>query len=161
VAKRVGTLFLVILLVLSFASCSKHKTQKYSHCELSIPLTSDFKEVADKDYDVSYSNGKYAVAVLRISFVAAVREGISETMTAHAFGEFWLERCNRRATVKTDGVSYCEYYDQASGTEFYYMEAFYRTSYAYFVLLFAAPSIYDDAAFEDFLAYARGVTISD
>lgn len=119
----------------------------------------DFKSVSDKNFDAVWSNGKYTVALLRISFVAAVNEGIAETMTPYEFGLFWIDKCELDANIINGGTVYCEYY--AYGTdgeaEVFYLEAFYRTAYAYFVILFAAPVTEEEAGRVDFLNYAKSV----
>ena len=153
-----GLSFLVVLsLCFSLFSCSDEKGAPYSHCEFVIPLSEDFYEVENKDFDVSYSNDEYVVAVLRISFVAGINEGIPETLTPYEFGRFWVEKCDRGAYVNDGEIAYCEYYDASGIKELYYLEAFFRSQYAYFVVLFASDSEKDDEAREEFLNYASGV----
>jgi hypothetical protein len=128
---------------------------------MSISLSDDFTKVSNEDFDITYSNGKYAVAVLRISFVAAVKEGIPETMTTVEFAEFWLDKCNRSANVITTPLAYAEYYDSESGGENFYLEAFYRSKYAYFVVLFMAKAADENEGRVDFLNYAESVCFTD
>lgn len=159
--KKIIALILCLATLTVFVSCNKNKDRvKYGHCEMILPLSSDFYEVEDENFDVTYSNGKYVVAVLRLSFEAAINEGIGETMTPHEFGRFWVEKCNRNAIVRTKTVTYCEYYEYAGIAEFYYLEAFLRSQYAYFVVLFASPSAYDDEAFDDFISYAEMIAFN-
>ena len=129
----------------------------FSYCELRIPLGEDFYTIKDENFDAVYSNGEYAVAILRISFVAALREGIPETMSAYEFGEFRLDRCDRPAHLKGNDTVYCEYYDRASGREYFYLEAFYRSADAYFVVLFTTDAELDDEGRAAFLNYSKGV----
>ena len=155
--KRIFALLCSIALCFSFISCSRNNGAKYSHCEFVIPLTEDFYKVENKDFDVSDSTGDYAVAILRISFVAGINEGIPETLTPYEFGRFWVEKCDRVAYVNDGELAYCEYYDASGVRELYYLEAFFRSRYAYFVVLFAADSEKDDSARSAFLDYASGV----
>ena len=157
--KRLLLTVAATLVILSMLSCSS--TPKYSHCELVIPLSNDFKEVSNEDYDATYSNGKFLVAVLRISFVAASNSGIPQTMTPYEFGNFWLDKCNRTADVISDGVAYCEYHDSSYGVEYFYLEAFYRSQYAYFVVLFAADARFEEDARTKFLGYAEDLYFTD
>ncbi len=129
----------------------------FSYCELRLPLTDDFEEIENENFNVTYSNGNYAVAVLRISFIDAVVEGISETMSAYEFGEFWLERCDRDAKLKSDKFVYCEYEDRISSVKYYYLEAFYRSAYAYFVILFTTVPELKAQGRTDFLKYAENL----
>ena len=135
----------------------------FSYCELKIGLSEDFYTVKDENFDAVYSNGKYTVAILRISFVAAVTENIPETMTPYEFGEFWIEKCNRDANIINDGSVYCEYYGYGEDgkEEYFYLESFYRSRYAYFVVLFATDSDLEDVGRVDFLRYAGSVNFTD
>lgn len=153
--KKLLALFLAVLLLAFSVSCGKDGI--YSHCELIIGLDGDFEEVENADFDVTYSNGKYMVAVVRISYVAGMLDGIPETMTTLEFGELWLQRCMRVATVMSGEITYTEYYSGTGAEEHYYLEAFYRSKYAYFVVLFATLSKNEAAGREDFIRYAKSV----
>lgn len=147
--------FIAAVLLLSFVSC--RTVSGYSYCEMTIPLSADFRATENSDFDASWTNGDYAVAVLRLSFVAAYKEGIPETLTPLTFGAFWLERCEREANMINGNVAYCEYYDSGN----FYLEAFYRSKYAYFVILFASSESRESEAHAAFLAFADGVRFTD
>lgn len=154
--KRNVAFLLALLLCFTFVSCSDEPTV-FSHCELTIPLSESFSEVEDENFDVTYTDGESVVAILRISFEAAVNSGISNLMSAYEFGEYWVMRCEREATVKRGSTVYCEYYDSQGGREQYYLEAFYRSKYAYFVVLFATAAENEGKNFGKYLEYADGV----
>lgn len=154
--KRFIFLLVSVAMTLSFASCSDGDTV-FSYCEMRIGLPEEFREIDGENFDVTYYNGEYLTAILRLSFVAAMREGISETLTPYEFSEFWLEKCNRSANIISDGITYCEYYDDSSGQEHFYLEAFYRSPYAYFVILFSVNSKAEERGRVDFLNYANSV----
>lgn len=148
-------MILASLLTLSLVGCGE---DEYSHAELHIGLPEDFETVENASFDKTYSDGRSAVAILRLSFVACYKEGIPETMTAAEFGELWLERCNRVAYIQKEGeVSYAVYYDGVGEDEQFYLEAFYRSHYAYFVVLFATNAERAEEAEEEFLIYADSV----
>ena len=149
--KRIFTLFLTIVLSLSFISCGKDN--KYAHCELVLPLTSDYSSVKNESFDATYSNGKSMVGILRISFVAGMNEGIAETMTTVEFRDFWLKRLNREAILRDGAVTYCEYYDGEGSDELYYLEAFFRSQYAYFIVLFATNVKNQESGRREFTSY--------
>ena len=157
--KRVISAIIILAVSLSIISCSKDSD--YSHCEMVIPLDNGYREIKNQDFDKTYSNGEYVVAILRISFVAAVNEGIPETMTDVEFAEFWLEKCGREANVINDGVTYAEYYDGSPNSESFYLEAFYRSNYAYFVILFASDISAEEFARFEFLNYAEQVYFTE
>lgn len=155
--KKTLALILVILTCLSIISCSEDPVV-FSHCELTIPLAEDFYEISDENFDVSYTNGASVVAILRISHDAAVNEGISNLLTAYEFGEYWIERCERDTNlISGGGAVWCDYYDGEGTAARYYLEAFYRSKHAYFVVLFATSAGLADASRTGFLEYAKGV----
>ena len=152
--KKILTLIITLSLCLSLFSCSE---EVFSYCELRLPLPNDFEEIENENFNATYSNGNYAVAVLRVSFVDAIIEGISETMSAYEFGEFWLESCKRRATLKTDSFVYCEYNDKVGGVKYYYFATFYRSAYAYFTVLFMTVEELKTEGRKDFAEYAKNL----
>ena len=152
--KKVLSLLLAVLLSFTFISCSD-EPPVYSHCELTVPLPENFYEVSDENFDVSYTDGECVVAILRISHDAAVNEGISNLMSTYEFGQFWLLRCERSANLINDGIVYCDYYDGGN----YYLEAFYRSKHAYFVVLFATSANKSEMCRSVFIEYANGVKI--
>ena len=158
--KKLLTLILSLALAVSLFGCNV--SPKYSHAELVIPLPDSFSEIESEDFDAAYTDGDVAVAILRISFAAGIYEGIPETFDEEEFGRFWLQKCNRAASMeRRDGVSCCEYFEFQDGIEYYYFAAFYRSMNAYFVLLFAAESGSEELYKADFLSYARGVYFLD
>ena len=152
--KRIFAVILTLCMAFSIFSC---KGTEYSHCELVLPLSADYQPAVDELYDKLYTDGQSSVAILRISFDAAVLEGISDAHTAEEFGRYWLLQCGRVATVKSEpNVDYCEYYDSSTGLEYYYLVAFYRTPNAYFIVLFMSDKASEDTSRVKFLEYARG-----
>ena len=154
--KKTVSVFLVLLLCFSFTSCRGGETV-YSHCELTIPLSNDFSEIENENFDVTYTDGETVVAIVRISFKAGLSSGISNLMSAHEFGEYWLERCGRDASIVKGSAVYCEYYETQGAHEQYYLEAFYRSKYAYFVVLFATAAENREKNLGKYLEYAEGV----
>ena len=137
-------------------SCKGNKGV-FTYCEMSISLGEDFSADEHENFDAVYTNDVYIVAVLRISFMAALGEGIEETMTPYEFGKFYVEKCNRPTAIVDGEVAYCEYTDISGSVEYYYVESFYRSPYAYFVILFAAPVYARTEAKTDFIKYAQTV----
>ena len=157
--KRILSLMLVIISLLTLFSCGG---EKYSYCEMLLPLGDEFYGVEVEDFDKAFSDGETVVAVLRISFVAANKEGFGEVLTPLEFGRFWNEKCERNADVLSgSGVFYSVYYNPSASGEDVYLEAFYRSKNAYFVLLFAAARVDGEEQVEKFLAYASGVRFTD
>ena len=155
--KRFLLVLISLSLTLALFSCGNGEPE-LSHAELRMPLEEGYSEVESDVYDVLYSNGRYMIALTRISFVAGMLgEGIPETLTDVEFAELYLEKCSRDAEVMTDGVAYAEYFDTSGSVEYYYLEAFYRSQYAYFAILFVSDADLSEAARADFLDFAKSV----
>jgi hypothetical protein len=123
-----------------------------------MPIGDGYSSVETDNYDLLYTNGRYMIAVTRISFVAGMMgEGIPETLSEVEFAEFYLEKCSREAAVIEDEVTYVEYYDESADGELYYLEAFYRSPYAYFVILFVSSASLDAESGPVFLELAKNV----
>ncbi len=158
--KRVIHTLLTLAIILSLFSCEEEK--KYGHCELQIPLSQDFYDIAMNNFDVSYTNGELICAILRISFDAAVIENIPETMSAYNFGIYYSMRCSRFVEMqKYEDVDYCTYYEGEGEDRYFYMEAFYRSQNAYFVVLFATPFENENAWHDEILKYFADVYFTD
>ena len=157
--KRPVALLIIVIMLISLASCSDGG---YSYCELSIPLDDGFVAVETEDFDRAFSDGEAVVAILRISFAAANKEGFGEVMTPLEFGRFWTKRCGREADVQNEGgVFFASYYNGGTTGEDFYLEAFYRSKNAYFVVLFATTKSNEDEARVKFLDYASKVYFTE
>ena len=156
--KRTLSALLIIVSLVTLFGCDGEKVNTLSHCEFRMPLPDEYSAVESNDYDAVYSNGSYMIALTRISFIAGMMgEGIPETLTEVEFAELYLEKCSREASVINDGVTYVEYYDMSGNDELFYLEAFYRSPYAYFVVLFVSGASLEDSARPEFLDFAESV----
>ena len=142
-------------MILSLASCGGDTV--YSHCELVLPLEDEYVELESAVYDKVYTNETYVITVTRISFEAGMNEGIPETLSLPQFAEYYLEKCSREANIIKGEIVYCEYYESEGGVEHFYFESFYRSPYAYFIVLFAAHSSIEQEARNDFIDYAKNI----
>ncbi len=146
---------LIAALFILCASCGK---EKFGHAEMRIPLNSDFESVEIEGYDSAYSDGKKVVATMRISFEAGFNQGIPETFTPQEFAAFYLKEVGREAEIQKDGyLAFCEYKVKDGELDYYYMLSFYRTKFAYFVVLFTTPSFADESPREEFLKIAKSI----
>ena len=154
--KRLISVFVLLSVIFSLFACKKEKT--YGHCELVIGLDKDFYEEKNSDFDITYTNGTYVVGILRVSFDAAYAEGIPETLNARQFGAFWLSECERPSEIlQYNGVDCAEYEENVLGVDYYYLAAFYRSSYAYFVVLFGTQKKDKEAGRVKFLTYSTDI----
>ena len=153
--KRLITLLLIFATLFLISSCGG---DKYSHAELVIDLGDNFYSANESNFDKSYTDGKNVVAIQRLSFEAAYRDGIGETHTPSEFGRLWLLRTGNERPVETDGeVSYATYYVGEGDEEFLHLAAFYRSRHAYFVVIFATQAGAEIESTEEFLSYAKTV----
>ncbi len=147
--------FIVVLsLLLTLVSCGDAVV---NHCELHIKLTSDYTEYdSDGSYDLAYSSGRLIVGILRFSHAACLEEGVPITLSPLRFAEFY-----RNKAVGIEGLSeisehgdipYFTYtLEGESGTVYTYMPTFYKSYYAYFLVMFITPSeLYEDTRVEIF-----------
>ena len=151
-------IFLLVLTAAVFILCVSCGKQDFGHAEMKIPLNSDFEAVEIEGYDAAYSDGEKIVAAMRISFEAGFNQGIPETFTPQEFAAFYLKEVGRDAEIQKKGyLAFCEYEIEDSGTDYYYMLAFYRTKFAYFTVLFTAPLFSGEELREDFLKIAESI----
>ncbi len=153
--KRLAVIFLAVVSLL-LSSCAADESY-YGHCELVLPLEGDYKKAEADGFDAVFTNGVYTVGIIRISFEAGFNQGIPETMSQSELAYFWQKKTDRTADVCTDKAT--PYYAYSEDGHFY-ANGFYRTPYAYFVVLMTAPEemypdclgdfteIFDGASFE-------------
>ena len=118
--------------------CSDKNIMQF--CELGIVLPSDFTEYDSSDsFDLSYSDGLMIVGFTRVSFVAAMDDGIPTTLTPMKFAELYRARTDLEEyeLFEHGDVVYLEYsLESEHGGVYHYMPTFYVTPYAYFVIMF-------------------------
>ena len=160
--KRTLSCALIICVMLSLFSCGDSDDIReggvvLEHCELRLPLPDGYYGIESDIYDKVYTNGEYMIALTRMSFDACANEGIPSIMSESEFAEFYLKKCEREANVNTDPIVYADYFDSNGSDEHYYMETFYRSPYAYFIILFASDVSRAEDASEDFFGFAKQV----
>lgn len=140
----VCVLLMLILIALSLVGCSD-EAMTFSHCELSLVTDGGFEERESADYDLLLSNGEIAIGVLRLSFLAALDLGISDTYTAKGFAAFRMHETKKSDEIKMHAdVPYFTYTEERENGDYYYTVAYFRSMYAYFEVAFA--SAYNDEA---------------
>lgn len=157
--RKRGFSLVSLLLILSLLfSCSDERS--FNHCELYITLPEDFEDVGSSDsFDLLLSNGEVSVGIARISFTAGYNQGIPDTLTDKAFGEFFIKQSGKSLTVYTyGGVPYVSYTEIQDGEPYYCLASFYRSLHAYFFILYSTDGALEDKWREDFLKFATGVS---
>ena len=114
-------------------------------------------------FDAAYTDRCAVIGLIRLSFDAAIDDGIIETYSPEAFARYYKKRIDKDyATVEFRGdVPYIVYTDDGDGSldEYTYLAAFYRTRYAYFVLTCLVPSEKFSDYTEEFLSIAASAYI--
>ncbi len=153
--KRVTAILMLLVLILT--SCTQEQPLPYSHAELVLPLDESFVDTEDENYDIAYTDGEITVAALRISFEAANLTGITDKLSEEHFARYWLnETGHPMQTGEHEGIVCSDY----TVNDIYHMVAFYRSRYAYFVVLFAASNDIYMPARERFFEIMRGIWFS-
>ena len=154
--KRIFTVILFFSVLLTIASCDKNDF--FGHAELRIALDSDFREFKSDNFDAAYTDGTAVVGIYRISYNAGFNQGIPDFLTPAQFAAFYMERAEIESEVKDyRGTAYYEYTRLDGELKNSYIASFYRSKYAYFIVLFATPEkLYPDIAGE-LLSYTETV----
>ena len=153
---------LVPAALLSLVSCKKDINVEY--CELGIVLTKDFEKYDSNEvFDDAYSNGEAIVAFTRYSFVDCIEYGFLSTLTPERFAEVHLEKSGKSDSTSVeqsgDVPYYCYTNKDSLGNEYFYMLAFYRTPYAYFVITFITPAYKSEEMLDKFIKIANSAYI--
>ena len=147
-------LFLIFVLLFAFVlvSCDTG----YTHCEMTLPLDKSYDRIHYDGFDASFSDGAAIVGMLRISFSAGFNQGIPETMNPREFANFWKNRVGRDEAIKLDRVTPYYTYNEEG---YFYVNGFYRSQNAYFVVLLACPEESYNEYYEKFLDILDGATL--
>ena len=138
--RRLLALIVFLSVVLSLASCSDVTA---GWCELWIVLPHGFEETeTDGAFDVAYTDGEAVVGITRMSFEAAIDDGIPSTLSPLRFAEEYKTRTGLdNYSVKERGdVPYITYYTREGTEIFMHTVGFYKSYYAYFAVAFVVNS---------------------
>ena len=144
--KRLTSLILLFALAsLALVSCKDEPDATWGWCELGMVLDEKFeKEDTGGAFDVAYSDGLAVVGFTRMSFEAAINDGIPETLSAYKFSEEYKKRTDLEdyVTLWLEDVPYISYYTDEGIAEYFHIVAFYRSHHAYFAVVFVVNSTY-------------------
>lgn len=151
--KKTAVLFLLCAMLLAGLFGCSEKERTLSWCELSLVLTGDYEEIKSESFDKAMSDGRSVVGITRMSFEAALDDGIPTTLTPRAFAEEYKRRTEKTDCQVLDNgeVPYITYVQKADGQLLHYTVAFYRSDYAYFSVVFVTYEEYAEEYSEKFL----------
>ena len=108
------------------------------HCELGILLPHGFEEYkGESTFDAAATNGEIIVGITRISFAAAIEDGIPATLDTDKFAREYMARAghSEQLCMYGDVPYYC--YNDAAYSYYY---TFYKSPHAYFCITFIASA---------------------
>lgn len=142
---RIVALLLALVELFLLASCSD---RKYEHCEIGITLDESFEEYdSDGRFDMSYSDGKVMIGVLRFSFEACLKDDIPISMSDYTFAKFYRAKATSLEDVsEVELYGYLPYFTYTlAGVDeslYRYIATFYKTPNAYFLVMYITPDEY-------------------
>ena len=156
--RRALMLLLLFCLCLSLFSCG----EDYGYLELRLEMPKAYESAdAEGSFDAAYSDGRAVIGITRLSFEAAIDDGIIETYTPKAFAKYYKKRIGKEnlEIYENGDVPYILYTEQKDGVSYFYQCSFYRTKYAYFVVVAVCREDFSDMYSEEFLEIAKSAYI--
>ena len=154
---------LSFILLICFLSClfsCQEKMKNVSYCEFGLSLPS-YLEVYDSggSFDLALKSEDLVVGIVRLSFEAAIDDGIPSTLSPLKFASLYRDLIEREdistEPVQVGDVVYFTYTSDENGSELVYMPTFFKSFYAYFVVMFIGVSTDVESHVERCLEYGR------
>lgn len=138
--KKIIGLIIVLSVTLSCDSCGG--TKSFTCADLTMTFPSAYEEAdAEGEANMLLTDGKSTVSIKRLSFIDAEKQGVNSSYSDAQFAKFFLINSGIDGTVSTySDVPYYTYYDDAGSVRLFCVAAFYRTPYAYFIVIFATSA---------------------
>ena len=157
--KKIITAILIVTALMSAVSCGGKNS--FTCADLTLTFDKGFYEQESGEYDLLVTNGQATAALTRLSFVDAMSQNISGAMSADAFAKYLLLKKGQTAEVfMRKEYAYCTYREKTEDGELYCMATFYRTAYAYVVVMYATAASYESQYREKFFEYADSAVMS-
>lgn len=158
--RRAVAAILAVITAVSLTACAEGRVS-YTCAELTLTFPEGYAEQTAPDgANMLLSDGKSTVTFKRLSHVDAESSGISTSYTAMQFAEFFLVNSEIEGTLHTYAdIPYYPYYETSEGVELFCLAAFYRTPYAYFIIIFATSSERESEAREEFFEIMKSTTM--
>ena len=105
------------------------------------------------------TDGKSTVSFKRLSLADAEKGGISPSYSDYQFAEFFLINSGIDGTVASYAdTPYYTYYDTADADRLFCLAAFYRTPYAFFIVIFATSASREGDARDEYFKILETAT---
>ena len=159
-AKRMLLSLILLCYICScFLSCGE-KTKDVSYCELGMFLPSDFEEYDSEGvFDLALKSEDVVVGFIRLSFDAAIDDGIPATLSPLKFATEYRKLTGKQdvaTEAKEHGdVAYFTYSSESDGEAIVYLPTFYKSFYAYFVVTFIGKGMSEEELASRCLPYTE------
>ena len=156
--KRLISLLCLIAFSFSLFSCGGDVTFTCLDINLTLP-NGYFETDAGESANMLLTNNESTVSIKRLSVVEAEKQGISGSYSAEQFANFFMINNELEGNLASHGdVPYYSYYDTSSSIRLFCIAAFYRTPYAYFIIIFATSPDREAEARDEFFDAMSSVT---
>ena len=138
-SKRIISFFLIFSSLVMLSACR----DKRGYLELGLEIPDTYREKNTEDtFDAAYSDGVAVIGIIRLSFQAAIDDGIVETYSPEGFAKYYKNRIEKsECEIKFSGDAPYIVYEEGEEIPYSYLTSFYRTRYAYFVVTFVTESV--------------------
>lgn len=157
---RIALVLLLLCMTFGAVSCSldREVSEYYPHhCELALTIPNTFAQFESSDFDAAFTDGYCVVGMVRISYAAAVKDGIPATLDPKQFAQYYMTLAEAEDPTLgiydiyvTDDVPYYTYLKDG----YFYMPTFYCSKYAYFVVMYTCAEERAAEYTDDFIKYA-------
>ncbi len=162
--RRFFSLILIVSLSLAVFSCEKDEEPKYEYCEIGIDLADDYRPYdSEGAFNAAYTDDSSIVGIVRISYADCASMSISAAWTPRMLADYFLAESpySSLSSVEMRGVTPYYTYTEVdeNGDEYFAIQSFYRTEYAYVVITFITSKAREEAGRYEFLRYIDSVYI--
>lgn len=157
-SKRILSVIVILTLSLSLIACGENA---FVCGELSITLPGGYTErERPEGANMLISDGKSTLTFRRISLLDASELGIPAGLSAGDFAELFLEESGVTGVISSyNRTPYYTYYAKGASVNLFTLCAFYRTPYAYFILIFATGEERESEGREEYFSALDSVKI--
>lgn len=150
--KAVAFMLLILSLCFSLFSCAP---REHVYCEIGITLPASYRKIdASDDFDLAFKSGSKVIGIRRFSFEAVLEDGILTTHTPMKFAEIYrdrLEGISASPMRESGDIPYFTYTITTAGGAYVYMPTFYRTPYAYIMVMLVSENRLNEGGCVEFL----------
>ena len=156
--KRLCVLALLLAFAVSLFGCGGDVS--FTFLDINLTLPHGYREeAAPESANMLLTDGESTVTVKRLSIIDAEEQGISGSYSDKQFAEFFLIGSGIDSNIASYGdVPYYSYYESSEAGKLFCISAFYRTPYAYYIVIFATASARESEARGEFFEIMSSVT---